>query len=149
MFEMGNRFDLNTPTEVVERRLEMIHTRIKKVETVEEILNQYDVSRRIFYKFLKRYHEYGKMGLYNISRAPLRHGRETSPQKVNELVGLHQKHPYFSSYELHDIVPIPANTIQRILKKRGLEKSYMPKAQKKNILQKLKREILQRRKQKK
>jgi len=149
MFEMGNRFNLNTPLEIVNHRYEMIQHRIKDSVSVEEILEKYDVSRPIFYKFFKRYNEYGKLGLHNISKAPLNHGRKTSPEKENNLLVLYQKYPFFSSYELQELVSIPAKTIQKIFKRKKMHKSYLPKSQKKTILEKLKRELEQKRKQKK
>ena len=149
MFDMGNRFNLNTPLEIVNHRYEMIQHRIKNNVCVEEILEKYDVSRPIFYKFVKRYNEYGKLGLHNISKAPINHGRKTPPKKENYLFDLSQKYPLFSSYELHELVSIPAKTIQRILRKRAIKKSYLPKSQKKTILERLKKEMHQRKTQKK
>ncbi len=148
MFEMGNRFNFNTPLEIVNRRYEMIQQRIKDNTSVEKILEKYDVSRPIFYKFFKRYNEYGKLGLHNISRAPLNHGRKTSPEKEYCLMSMYQKYPYFSSYELNELVPIPAKTIQKIFKREGLKKVYLPKPQKKTILERLKREIQRKTRQK-
>lgn len=145
MFEMGNRFNLNTPSEIVNRRYEMIQHRIKDNVCVEEILEKYNVSRPVFYKFVNRYDEYGKLGLHNISKAPLNHGRKTPPEKENNLLAIYQKYPFFSSYELHELVSIPAKTIQRILKNKAIKKSYLPKSQKKTILQKLKMEFQQKR----
>ena len=148
MFEMGNRFNLSTPLEIVNHRYEMIQHRIKDDASVEEILEKYDVSRPIFYKFFKRYNEYGKLGLHNISRAPLNHGRKTSTKKENDLLTIYPKYPFFSSYELQELVSIPAKTIQKIFKRKGLPKSYLPKSQKKTILERLKRGLEQKRKQK-
>jgi len=118
----------------VNHRYEMIQHRIKDSVSVEEILEKYDVSRPIFYKFFKRYNEYGKLGLHNISKAPLNHGRKTSPEKENNLLVLYQKYPFFSSYELQELVSIPAKTIQKIFKRKKMHKSYLPKSQKKTIL---------------
>ena len=145
MFEMRNRFDFDTPPEIVDHRLEMIQVRIKDNVRVEDILEEYNLSRPVFYKFLKRYHDYGKLGLHNFSRAPLNHGRKTLQEKENSLLALCQKYPFFSSYELHELVSIPAKTIQRILRKRAIKKSYLPKSQKKTILQKLRMELQQKR----
>ena len=145
MFEMRNRFDFSTPAEIVNHRLEMIQARIKDNIRVENILEEYNISRPVFYKFVKRYNEYGKLGLHNISKAPLNHGRKTPLEKENNLLTLYQKYPFFSSYELHELVSIPAKTIQRILRKRAIKKYYLPKSQKKTILQKLKMELQQKR----
>lgn len=149
MFDMRNRFDLTTPPDMVNRRLAMIQMKLQQNKPVEKILEHYDISRPVFYKHFNRYKEYGKLGLYNLSKAPLHHGRETSSEKQEELLQLYHKHPYFSSYEFQELVSIPAKTIQKILKRKKIIKSYLPKSKKKTILEKLKKELRQKGIQKK
>lgn len=147
MYIMPN-FNMDTPTSLVFQRLEMIQEK-KKGEKVLNILNRFNVSKPLFYKFYNRYGEYGKLGLYDLSKAPHNHGRRTTTKKEELLYRLYEQHPYFSSYEFNEIIDIPPSTIQRIFKRNHFVKVYMPKKQKKIILERLKRELQKRRKEKK
>jgi len=149
MFEMRNRFNLQTPKNVVNQRLEMVYMRLNENKPVKEILFKFQISRPVFYKHLNRYKEYGKMGVYNLSRAPLNNGRKTPNIKTTELLNLYNKYPFFSSYELNKLVSIPPATIQRILKRKKCKKIYKSKSEKKKLLEKLKKELRQKRIQKK
>ena len=60
-------------------------------------------------------------------------------QFFGELIQLHNKYPYLSSYELSEICKLSYKTIQRIRKKNNIKKVYMPKSQKKTLLMKLKK----------
>lgn len=146
MFEMINRFDLSTPVNMINFRLEMVQSRLKKGEPVAETLIRFGVSRRILYKFIKRFKEYGKLGLCNLSKSPLNHGRQTPHEKIKRLFEVYEEHPYFSDYELNEIVSIPRSTIQYIRKKNNLVKIYKPKKLKKKILEELKKDIKKRKK---
>src|SRR3989338_2065447 len=102
MYVMPN-FNMDTPMSLVSQRLEMIQLK----ERGENIVN-------IFNKFYNRYKGYGKLGLYNLSKAPHNHGRKTTAKKEDLLCRLYKGYPYLSSYELHELVAIPPSTIQRI-----------------------------------
>lgn len=146
MYEMRNRFDLSTPVSIINHRLKMVQAKLTQHQPVEKVLSIFDVSRPILYKFIGRFKTYGKLGLHNISKAPLNHGRQTPHEKVELLFEIHKEHPYFSSYELNEVVDIPISTIQRIHKKRNLRKVYKPKKLKKKILEKLKKDLKKRKK---
>lgn len=142
MYEMRDMFDLQTPNEIVEARFDMIQGRVKENKQIKDILSVFKVSRPIFYKFYKRFMQYGRLGLHNLSRAPHNHGRKTPKNKETILLQYHSRYPFFSSYEFSQLTGLNPRTIQRIKKRRNLKKTYMPKMEKKLILEKLKRETL-------
>lgn len=144
MFEMRNRFNLSTPSDIVNHRFKMVQAKLVMHQPVEEVLDMFNVSRPILYKFIGRFKTYGKLGLYNISQAPLNHGRQTPHEKVELLFEIHKEHPYFSDYELNEITNIAKSTIQRIRVKNRLIKVYKPKKLKKKILEGLKKNLQKR-----
>lgn len=144
MFEMRNRFNLSTPIGMVNHRSKMVQAKLVMHQPVEKVLDMFNVSRPILYKFIGRFKTYGKLGLYNISKAPLNHGRQTPHEKVKLLFDIHKEHPYFSDYELNEITNIAKSTIQRIRVKNKLIKVYKPKKLKKKILEELKKNLQKR-----
>ncbi len=146
MVTMPN-FDVNTSEELITQRREMMRAK-EKGEKVSSILDTYDISKPIFYKINNRYQKYGELGLYNLSKAPHNHGRRTQVEKEEQLCQLYQKHPYFSSYEFHELVDIPPSTIQRISKRNNFVKVYKPKNEKKIVLERLKNQLLKEKREK-
>ncbi len=143
------RFSQNTPESTIQHRLKMISER-EQGSAINKIIVKYNTTKPTFYKFYQRYQEYGKMGLQDLSKAPQRHGTKTNKEDEKNLEDLFIQHPYFSSYELNQLVSLNPRTIQRIIKRKNLQKVYKPKAEKKKILEQLKRkEQLQRKKLKK
>lgn len=134
-------FDMNTPDGLIAQRREMMQAK-ERGETIKSILEKYNISRPTFYKIYKRYQKYGELGLHDLSKAPHNHGRKTSAEKEEQLLRLYQDHPYFSSYELNELVDVPISTIQRIAKRNGFVKVYKPKSEKKVILERLKKHPL-------
>lgn len=131
-------FDMNTPDGLIAQRRDMMQAK-DNGEKVKSILEKYNVSRPIFYKFWKRYQKYGELGLHDLSKAPHNHGRRTQVEKEEQFHQLYRDHPYFSSYEFHELVDIPPSTIQRIGKRNNFVKVYKPKNEKKMILENLKK----------
>jgi len=148
MYGMRNIFDLQTPKDIVETRFNMIQNRIKEDKPINDILSSFKVSRPVYYKFYHRFVEYGKLGLHNLSRAPHNHGRKTSRDKENILLQYYSKYPFFSSYEFSQFIGLNPRTIQRIKKRKNLKKTYMPKREKKLILERLKKELQKERREK-
>ena len=147
MFQMIN-FNAQTPEAIINHRLAMIKEREQGTK-IDSILEKFAVTRPTFYKFYNRYHQFGKVGLHNLSKAPKNHGRKTSQKEEKRLEELFIQHPYFSSYELRELTSLIPRTIQRILKRKNLQKVYKPKKEKKKLLEKLKKELQQKRRQKK
>ena len=141
-------FNMNTPKEVISHRFEMIKAK-ERGEKIADVLDEYSISRPVFYKIYCRYTEYGIKGLHDLSKAPYNHGRKTPFKKEACLFRLYRQYPFFSSYEYSEIVDIPPSTIQRIVKKNKFVKVYKPKREKKLILDKLKKAILKEKREKK
>lgn len=132
-----------TLNQVVEERYTIIQQYLKKELPVKEMLQKYRITRPDLYKYLKRFHLYGKVGLQNIKRGARIPYNKIDTKQEEVIVSLHKKHPYFSSYEMGELIGIKSRTISRVKKRNGLQKSYLPKSKKKNILQQLKMEIQQ------
>lgn len=138
-----------TPIEVVDQRYEMIQCYLRKEERTINILNKFKVTSPDFYKYLKRFNLYGRVGLQRLKRgAKVPHNKTPSSQE-KEVTSLHKKHPYFSSYELNELINLNPRTIQRIYKRNNYVKTYKPKKEKKLILEKLKKAILKEKREKK
>lgn len=142
MLQMPN-FNVHTPDVRVENRFSMIREREQGTK-IDSILDEYNIARPTFYKFYKRYKQFGRAGLYDLSKAPLNHGLKTKSQDEKRVEDIFTQHPYFSSYELNQLVPLNPRTIQRIIKRKNLKKVYKSKSEKKTILEKLKKELYQR-----
>ena len=147
MFQMPN-FNTHTPNHIIDLRLAMIRER-EEGEKIDSILVKYKTTKPTFYKFFKRYHQFGGAGLHDISKAPHNHGTKTSAKDEKKIEELFVQHPYFSSYELNQLSSLNPRTIQRIIRRKKLNKVYKPKSQKKTILERLKKKFLQKRRQKK
>lgn len=147
MFEMPN-FNAHTPHHIINTRLAMIRERGDGAK-IDSILVKYKTTKPTFHKFFKRYHQFGKAGLHNLSKAPHNHGTKKSERDEKMVEELFIQHPYFSSYELNQLIPLNPRTIQRIILRRNLKKVYKPKSQKKTILEQLKKELQQKRRRKK
>lgn len=141
-------FNMKTPEEVISRRKEMMNAKGNAM-LIDDILGTFNISRPVFYKIYNRYQKYGELGLCNLSKAPHNHGRKTNARKEEQLYQIYHNHPYLSSYEFHELVDIPASTIQRIAKRNGFVKVYKSKSEKKTILERLKMEFVKAKKEKK
>lgn len=147
MFQMPN-FNVHTPNHIIDLRLAMIREKEEGIK-MDSILVKYKTTKPTFYKFFKRYRQFGGAGLHDISKAPQNHGTKTTEKDEEMVKKLFIQHPYFSSYELNQLIPLNPRTIQRIMLRKNLQKVYKPKLQKKRILERLKKELQPKRKQKK
>lgn len=128
-----------TLNDIICRRYEMVQARTKHNQIVKSILKEYEVSRPTFYRYLNRFKKHGIFGLRDLSRAPKYNANKTPRKDEEELIRLHNKYPYFSSYELSEICGLSYKAIQRIRKRNGLKNEYRPKDQKKTLLKRLKK----------
>ena len=143
MYYMSQLPDFQTtPLEVVEHRYAMIQCYLNKDERTVDILRKFKVTSPDFYKYLKRYNLYGKVGLQRLKRgAKIPHNKTAANQEI-EVELLHKNYPYLSSYELRELIDLNPRTIQRIYRRNNFVKVYKPKKEKKQILGKLKKELL-------
>ena len=122
---------LLTPREL--KRYEMVQARLKSGCKIKKILLDYDISRRAFYSNLHKFEEKGIEGL----KSKWGKHRKTKDEKEKEFERLFKAHPYFSSYEFSTLIILNPRTIQRITERKKLVKAYMPKKERKLILEKL------------
>lgn len=92
-----------------------------------ELCRRYGISRRVGYKWLRRYQEAGVEGLKERSRRPLSTPRRTSAAVEEEVVALRAEHPAWGGRKLawameqQGLVKVPhPNTITDILRRHGL-----------------------------
>mgnify|MGYP002725719073 CR=1 FL=1 len=114
----------------VEERLRFVLDAEEKVESMAELCRQYDISRRVGYKWLDRYRQHGVHGLEDLSRAPHVHPNEIPPQLCERIVELRGEHPFWGAKKLKAYLEKrepgtrwPArSTINALLKARNLTK---------------------------
>lgn len=93
-----------------------------------ELCEAYGISRRVGYKWLARYQAEGVSGLADRSHAPLIHGRATSADLVEKIVGLRRNRPTWGPRklvakleQLHPGLDWPSHsTVHELLKREGL-----------------------------
>lgn len=122
---------LLTPREL--KRYEMVQARIKSGCKIEKILSDYNISRKAFYSNL---HKFEKGGIEGLKSKWGLH-RKTEHKKELEFERLFKAHPYLSSYEFSKLISLKPRTIQRIIGRKKLIKPYMPKKERRLILEKL------------
>jgi transposase len=127
-------------------RLRQINLRTRLIKHTEESGNiaktcrYFGISRKTYYKWIRRYEELGAAGLSDQSRAPLVSPNQTNPEIVEKVLYLRKSYHfgagtiamYLSRY--HEI-SISSSTVHEILKKHGL--SRLPKNNKKYSRRKL------------
>jgi putative transposase len=113
---------------VMDERLRFIMDCLAQEEAMSHLCEAYGISRKTGYKWLSRYREHGVGGLLDHPRAPLRHGRATSPVIVEHLLAVKERHPswgpkkvvaYLRRREGETAWPSPS-TAGEILKRHGL-----------------------------
>jgi len=122
---------LLTPREL--KRYEMVQARLKSGCKVVKILSDYHISRKAFYSNLHKFEMGGIQGLKSMWGKHLK----TKDEKELEFERLFRMHPYLSSYEFSQIISLNPRTIQRIIVRKNLTKSYKPKAQRQIVIEKL------------
>ena len=123
---------LLSPKEI--NRYEMVQARLKSGCKIEEILSNYHISRRAFYVNLHKFEKEGIEGLKS------KWGNHRKTDKTIELKfeKLFKEHPYFSSYELSQIIKLNPRTIQRIVIRKNLSRVHKPRKERMKILDELK-----------
>ena len=116
-------------------RYEMVQARLKAGNKIEKILSDYTVSRRSFYVNLHKFEREGIEGL----KSKWGMHRKINKNTEEKFMKLFKEYPYFSSYEFSEIININPRTIQRIIIRHKLIKSYKPKKERLNILEGIKK----------
>lgn len=80
-------------TYAVDERMRFVIAVEKREEPFAAICRQYDVSRRVGYKWLARFEEAGVEGLLDRSRAPLHHPHEIADELAERCLAVRRAHP--------------------------------------------------------
>lgn len=90
-------------------------------KNVTETCRHFDITRSLFYKWLKRYKKYGLSGLEEISRRPKTvRKREALPEVVEAIKEIRTKNKAWSKYKVSEIVKrdygfvVSSSTVNRI-----------------------------------
>jgi len=103
-------------------------SRVLDGERMSELCREFGISRKTGYKLLGRFHEHGRDGLHDRSRARHTVRHRVSQELEDRIVALRHEHPTWGARKLHAWlrarVPglrLPAiGTISRVLKRQGL-----------------------------
>jgi len=113
---------------IVSIREELILKVLAREDTVVDLAEEYDVSRKTIYKWLARYQTQGLTGLVDESRRPLNSPMKTSAEFALEIVQLRKEHARWGPKKIaaimarrHPEAATPAIvTIGRVLREAGL-----------------------------
>ncbi len=115
-------------TSPVDERARFVLEALEGWSSVSQLCETYGISRRIGYKWLRRYEQGGLRALEDRSRARKAQAAATPPPVVGEIVALRQQHPTWGPRKLRKRLsqlspqvawPAPS-TIGEILRKEGL-----------------------------
>jgi transposase InsO family protein len=115
-------------TVAVEQRMRFVMHAREGTEPFAQLCRVYGVSRRVGYKWLRRYERLGVEGLTDRSRAPRVHPNEVSAAMRERVVRLRGEHPRWGPRKLQAVLlrrdgmdGVPAaSTIGAILRREGL-----------------------------
>lgn len=112
----------------MDQKMKLIGDWLKKEYSIIELSQNYGVSRKTIYKWIKRYESEGASFLEELSRAPHRHPNATDPEIVNKLLATKVEHEkwgpkkvvaWLAEHDRSKRWPVPS-TVQSIFKKEGL-----------------------------
>ena len=112
----------------MELRQEFVLARLRGERSMTTLCDEFGVSRKTGYKWLRRYQEEGKKGLVDRSRAPRRKARALSAEVVAAIVEVRRQRPHWGPKKLRWQLersypemrwPAPS-TIGEVLRREGL-----------------------------
>ena len=77
----------------MDERLRFVVDHGTNEQTMTELCERYEISRKTGYKWLERYRLEGPAGMVERSRAPASHGRATPEHLAQAIVGLRRERP--------------------------------------------------------
>jgi transposase InsO family protein len=118
---------------VLDERVRFVVEALQGHETIATLCRQYEVSRKTGYKWLRRYREEGSLrGLADHSRRPRHSPRTTAPEVVERVVDWRLRTGWGSRalqrlLERDEGIRLGRSTIDRILKREGLQAMVGPR----------------------
>jgi putative transposase len=115
-------------TGIMDERLRFVVECLAGDETMTQLCADFGISRKIGYKWLGRYREFGPEGLHDRPRAPLNHGRATAVDLVERIVASKEAHPLWGPKKIMarlkrtapELAWPSASTAGAILERHGL-----------------------------
>lgn len=112
----------------MEQRLELVL--LGEKANVSQLCKRYGISRKVFYKWQKRYRQHGEAGLVDQDRRPKRSPGQITGSVEERVVELRRQNPEWGARKLRvllereQIAPLPSvSTIGAILQRNGLIKA--------------------------
>ena len=108
-------------------RLKVLRRASEYSRNVARTCRHFGLSRQAFYKWKKRYEEFGEAGLCDRPRAPHRSPRATPPEVVSKILYLRQQY-HFGAGKISDYLrrfhqlAIATSSVHRILTKHGMHR---------------------------
>jgi len=111
--------------EVGEQRVRFVVEATQKARSLSAVCVAYEISRPTGYLWLRRYRQHGVQGIAELSRKPHHSPRRTDPAVEQCVVEVRGRYPDWGARKLQVVlaragVPLPRNTIHRILLRHGL-----------------------------
>ncbi len=115
-------------TDAMDQRIQLVVRALEDGVNRSELCREFGVSRKTAYKWLKRYEEVGTLqGLSEKSRRPRGCPHQTSPEIEERVVALRGVDGWggdkVSRLLKREGIHLPAGTVDRVLRRRGLTKS--------------------------
>lgn len=114
---------------VMEQRLELVLLGSVEGTNVSQLCKRYGISRKVFYKWQKRYRQQGEAGLMDLDRRPKASPRQIDSSVEDRVVKLRKQNPEWGARKLRVLlereqtVPLPStSTIGAILQRNSLIK---------------------------
>ena len=114
-------------TGVLESRELLVRSVISGELSMSEACREFGVSRPTGYKWIERYHELGRQGLFDRPRAPHSCPHATAPEMIEEVLAVRRAHPSWGPKKIERLLkdrgpqlrPPAQSTIGELLRKRG------------------------------
>lgn len=108
---------------VMDQRLELVKLAKQLGSNISQLSKRFGISRRVCYKWIKRFEKHGLKGLYDLSRKPHSSPNQTSKSMEERIIKLRRKNPEWGSRKLKVLLgadtPSPS-TITTILHRNDL-----------------------------
>lgn len=111
----------------VKWRSEIIRHASEVTKNVAQSCRYFGVSRKTFYKWIKRYQEHGEGGLCDLPKRPHRSPKATPPEIVSKVLYLRQNY-HFGPGKISDYlkryhnIQIAQSTVHRVLQRHSLSR---------------------------
>ena len=115
---------------VLEQRKEFVKRCLEGTQSVSELCQEYEISRKTGYKYLRRFIEHGEEGLEDMPRAPKTIRNRVSEDMKELILDFKRNRPYLGAHKIlgmlkkkYPALKFPArSTVEIMLKKEGMVK---------------------------